>query len=190
MFLIAVVVDRAGDEPVHGGRFRRHDPRREHVRAAALPELHIGNVTDAEWQEWRGGRASRDADAEPVADGLPDGTRWAVEHAMQQYTGGASTRGAGRSQAHRGRRRLLRDPALDIAKGRAFTPQEVRSRLAGGRDRRRASRAHFFPSLDPLGRELKIGGIPYRVIGVVEQQGNVFGHVARQVRRGAAQVAG
>jgi putative ABC transport system permease protein len=34
---------------------------------------------------------------------------------------------------------------------------------------------HFFPNLDPVGRELKIAGIPYTIIGVIEKQGNVFG---------------
>ena len=34
---------------------------------------------------------------------------------------------------------------------------------------------HFFPNLDPIGRELRIQGIPYTVIGVAEKQGSVFG---------------
>src|SRR5260221_5048230 len=34
---------------------------------------------------------------------------------------------------------------------------------------------YFFPALDPVGRQLRIGGIPYTVIGVIEHQGNLFG---------------
>jgi putative ABC transport system permease protein len=34
---------------------------------------------------------------------------------------------------------------------------------------------YFFPNLNPLGRELRIGGIPYSVIGVIEHQGTLFG---------------
>ena len=34
---------------------------------------------------------------------------------------------------------------------------------------------NFFNDLDPLGRELKISGTAYTVIGVVEKQGSVFG---------------
>jgi putative ABC transport system permease protein len=34
---------------------------------------------------------------------------------------------------------------------------------------------YFYPGLDPLGRELRIGGIPYTVIGVIEKQGSLFG---------------
>src|SRR5207248_924349 len=32
-----------------------------------------------------------------------------------------------------------------------------------------------FPNLDPVGRDLRINGIPYRVIGVIEHQGSLFG---------------
>ena len=34
---------------------------------------------------------------------------------------------------------------------------------------------YFFPNLNPIGRDLRIGGIPYHVIGVIEKQGSVFG---------------
>ena len=34
---------------------------------------------------------------------------------------------------------------------------------------------HFFPNLNPIGRDLRIQGIPYTVVGVAEKQGSVFG---------------
>ncbi len=34
---------------------------------------------------------------------------------------------------------------------------------------------YFFKDLDPLGRQLRIKGMPYSVIGVLEKQGSVFG---------------
>ncbi len=34
---------------------------------------------------------------------------------------------------------------------------------------------HFFPTVDPVGRELRMGGIPYQVIGIIEKQGSLFG---------------
>src|SRR5205814_7022524 len=34
---------------------------------------------------------------------------------------------------------------------------------------------YFFPDLDPVGRALRIKGMPYTVIGVLEKQGSVFG---------------
>jgi putative ABC transport system permease protein len=62
----------------------------------------------------------------------------------------------------------------DIDRGRAFTQQEttlgipvvvIGTEIA----------AHFFPDLDPLGRELRIAGTPYQVIGVMAKQGSIFG---------------
>ncbi len=61
-----------------------------------------------------------------------------------------------------------------IASGRAFTQQEVEngakvvvigSEVAG----------YYWPGLDPVGREIRIAGQPYSVIGVIEVQGSVFG---------------
>jgi putative ABC transport system permease protein len=34
---------------------------------------------------------------------------------------------------------------------------------------------HFFPDLDPIGREMRVSGVPYTVIGVLKKQGSVFG---------------
>ncbi len=61
-----------------------------------------------------------------------------------------------------------------IDQGRAFTSQEVR---AGARVVVIGVEVaeHFFEGLDPLDREIRIAGAPYRVIGVIEEQGSVFG---------------
>jgi putative ABC transport system permease protein len=34
---------------------------------------------------------------------------------------------------------------------------------------------HYFPNLDPIGKELTFEGLPFRVIGVLEKQGSAFG---------------
>jgi putative ABC transport system permease protein len=42
--------------------------------------------------------------------------------------------------------------------------------------------SHYFPNLDPIGREIKIDRFPFRVIGVLEKQGSVFGlNLDRQI---------
>lgn len=61
-----------------------------------------------------------------------------------------------------------------ITTGRAFTDQEVRAGspvIVIGVE----VADHFFPGLTAEGRQLRIGGIPFTVIGVVEKQGSVFG---------------
>jgi putative ABC transport system permease protein len=34
---------------------------------------------------------------------------------------------------------------------------------------------HFFPNLNPVGRQVRIQGIPYTVVGVADEQGSAFG---------------
>ena len=61
-----------------------------------------------------------------------------------------------------------------IDQGRAFTDQEVRAGapvLVIGVE----VAEHFFPGLSPLNRTLRVAGVPFTVIGVVEKQGSVFG---------------
>ncbi|MEO7985919.1 MAG: ABC transporter permease [Gemmatimonadales bacterium] len=62
----------------------------------------------------------------------------------------------------------------DIAAGRAFTPQEVQSALPvlviGSELAEK-----LLPSIDPIGKSVQIGGLPYRIIGVVAKQGTLFG---------------
>jgi putative ABC transport system permease protein len=61
-----------------------------------------------------------------------------------------------------------------VTQGRAFTDQEVR---AGSRVVVIGVEVadHFFPGLNPLNRTLRVAGIPFTVIGVIEKQGSVFG---------------
>jgi len=61
-----------------------------------------------------------------------------------------------------------------ITNGRAFTQQEVR---AGSRVLVIGVEVaeHFFPDVDPVGRDLRLQGTPYQIIGVIEKQGSIFG---------------
>ena len=63
---------------------------------------------------------------------------------------------------------------FNVDRGRAFGPQEVSVGspvVVIGVE----VAEHFFKELDPIGRSLRIAGIPYEVIGVIEKQGTVFG---------------
>src|SRR5207249_9840664 len=64
--------------------------------------------------------------------------------------------------------------SLALEQGRAFTGQEVKAGLPVvvlGHE----LADKLFEGQDPIGREVKIFDVPYRVIGVVEKQGNLFG---------------
>jgi putative ABC transport system permease protein len=69
---------------------------------------------------------------------------------------------------------LFRIRDLDIERGRAFTAPEDRAGMPvvvlgfEAADK-------LFGSLDPLGRSVRINGRPFEVIGVMKQQGSLFG---------------
>jgi putative ABC transport system permease protein len=139
-----------------------------------FPSINIGNTTDAEWKEWMRRPYFRDADIHPVVDGLPEGTQWAVRNTQwQQYMESDYARRR-QAQLFAVAGDFFAIQRIDIAKGRVIAPQELdHGSLVTviGND----VATHFFPNLDPLGRELKIGGIKYTVVGVALPQGSVFG---------------
>jgi putative ABC transport system permease protein len=69
---------------------------------------------------------------------------------------------------------LLEIRNLVVEKGRSFSHQEAERGVpvvilgVGVAD-------VLFPGLDPLGRSVRIRGFPYRIIGVLEEQGSLFG---------------
>ncbi len=68
----------------------------------------------------------------------------------------------------------FRIKAYDVDRGRVFTTQEVDRGLPVAVIGVEIAE-HFFPNLDPVGRELRLSGVPYQIIGVLAKQGSVFG---------------
>ena len=63
---------------------------------------------------------------------------------------------------------------VGVANGRSFTPQEVErgdNVVVIGND----LAVRFFPGVDPLGHSIRIGNDDFRIIGVAEVQGKLFG---------------
>ncbi len=62
----------------------------------------------------------------------------------------------------------------EVVNGRAFTAQEVRAGrtvvVLGD-----LVAEKLFPGQDPVGKDVVIEGLPYRIVGVVAKQGNLFG---------------
>jgi putative ABC transport system permease protein len=131
------------------------------------------NTTYDEWREWQRRQRFYQRDVRAITAVLPDGTRWAVESAENVW---ASTPYARPRQVegHAVEGDYFTIKKYDLSSGRAFTQQEgelgapvvvIGDEVA----------KFFFPDLNPIGRELRIGGIPYSVIGVIEHQGSLFG---------------
>jgi len=64
--------------------------------------------------------------------------------------------------------------SLGVVSGREFTNQELESGslvVVIGQD----VKDHFFPTVDPVGRSIRMAGVPYEVVGVAEKQGSTLG---------------
>jgi putative ABC transport system permease protein len=132
-----------------------------------------GNVTERMWREMQRRPRIYAADVQLLREALPPGTQTAIESSDFVY---AATPYARRRQVQATATDgdYFRIKQYDLSAGRTFSDQEARlgapvvvigDEIAN----------HFFPALDPVGRELRIAGVPYTVVGVIEKQGSVFG---------------
>lgn len=174
MFLIAVVSIVEGM-----GRYVEEDFAAKFLgvntfNVRRTPDIQMGEVTEATRREWRQRPNITEDDAYAIRDALPPGTRWAID-AVSWIT--PKSRYAVQTPqllTHAATSDFFRIKNLVVEKGRAFTEQEaelgapvvvIGTEVA----------EYYFPGLDPLDRELRFGGIPFTVIGVLEKQGSVFG---------------
>jgi putative ABC transport system permease protein len=114
------------------------------------------------------------ADAELIRERLGVPSRVAVESA----TGGELVADNGRTVRNvrvlGASAEVFQIRAWNAAKGRVFTPQESDRGVPVvvlGWDAADA----LFENLDPIGRSVRIRGFPYRVVGVIESLGSLFG---------------
>ncbi|MEO6528879.1 MAG: ABC transporter permease [Gemmatimonadaceae bacterium] len=131
------------------------------------------NVTEAEWREWQRRPRVFHSDVSVIRDALPPGTNYAVE--SQENLNATSKYSRPRQiEAHAVEGDYFTIKKLDLSAGRIFSTQESEAGtpvVIVGDDVAK----FFFQGLSPIGRELRIGGMPYTVIGVIEHQGNLFG---------------
>ncbi len=131
------------------------------------------NTTREEWREWIRRPRIYPADVAAVRAALQPGLHSAVESASTVV---ATTQYSRPKQvdAHAVDEDYFTIKNYNLSSGRMFSPQEMAlgsTAVVIGYD----VATQMFPSLDPIGRELRMGGIPYVVIGVIEKQGSLFG---------------
>jgi putative ABC transport system permease protein len=173
MFLIAVVSVVEGMNRYMTDKFAGTILGVNTFRLRQFPDVQLGNVTDSMWRVW----ARRPRVSYEDAQAVMRGVTVPVLAAWESNTRGTLTAG----------RRTVKDVqvtaatelyfdirSLTIEQGRAFTGQEVQAGLPVlvlGHD----LADKLFEGRDAIGDVVKIFDIPYRVIGVVEKQGNLFG---------------
>jgi len=131
------------------------------------------NVPDSVWRAWRRRPRIRFSDADAISEGLtvPAITAWQSSDQVTVAFGNKEARDIELTAASE---RYFDIKNLKIAVGRPFTGEENRSGapIAVLGD---AVAKRLFVDRSPIGRNVRIGGVPYRVIGVVEKQGSVLG---------------
>ncbi len=173
MFLIAVVSVVEGMNRYMTDKFAGTLLGVNTFRVRQFPDVQLGNVTDSMWRTWMRRPRITYEDAQAVARGVtvPVLAAW-ESNTRAAITAGRRT--AKDVQVTAATELYFDIRSLTIEEGRAFTGQEVQAGvpvLVLGHD----LADKLFEGKDPIGREVKIFDIPYRVIGVVEKQGNLFG---------------
>ena len=138
------------------------------------PNINIGDHSEEHWRELRRRPRIKESDIEPVAASLPAGVRWA---AVGEDNLTAESRYVAKPKQVR--TYTVTDDYFDIkrmepVRGRLFSPQEYERGMnvvVIGQD----VATYFFPNIDPIGRELRVHGLPYAVVGLMEKQGSAFG---------------
>ncbi|MEM7415767.1 MAG: ABC transporter permease [Gemmatimonadota bacterium] len=143
------------------------------VTLTRWPEVNI-NTSREEWRERVRRPRLQIADADAIRDQLTIPARVAVESAT-----GASVVGDNGLTAS-GVRVTGASPSIfeirdyEIAEGRAFTPQEDEAGtpviVVGAETAERV-----FESQSAVGRTVRVRGFPYRIVGVLEEEGTLFG---------------
>ncbi|HET7623230.1 MAG TPA: ABC transporter permease [Gemmatimonadaceae bacterium] len=174
MFLIAVVsiVNGMGNymQDAFAGKFLGVNT----VNLRRFPDFNMGNVTEEMWKEWQRRPYITVADADAIRENLPLGAKWAIDD-VDWLTPQSKYMASGPQLiAHAATAGYFDIKNLGVSEGRLFTEQEDQLGAAVvviGSE----TAEHYFPSLDPIGKDLLIEGLPFRVIGVLEKQGSAFG---------------
>ena len=137
------------------------------------PNIQMGDVTDETIREWRRRPRIKVYDVPAVVDALPPGVKYAV-FSEDNVTGETPYARPRQIRANTVSEDYFAIKQMSVSSGRLFTQQEYdygSPVIVIGVDVVK----HFFPGLDPVGRPLKVKGIPYTVVGVAEKQGSSFG---------------
>jgi putative ABC transport system permease protein len=139
-----------------------------------MPNIGMGDVTEAEWRSWRQRPRITAADADAIHAGLPDDARWAIQDARDVHASTDYTRSGGSVLAEAVTAGYFVIKDIGVEKGRLFSDQEDALGapvVVIGTDVAKT----YFPNIDPIDRIIKLEGYEFRVVGVMEKQGTSLG---------------
>jgi putative ABC transport system permease protein len=172
-FLIAVVSVVQGMNRYMVDRFANALIGANTFELRQRPNILTDDVTEDVWREWRRRPRISYDDADYVRDRIRTPATFAkfCSDRVNVSYGGKVAKDVdlvGTEESY------FRIRNYEITAGRTFTAQEVHAAtpvLVMGSE----LADKLIPGLDPLGKTVQIGGLPYRVIGVVAKQGTLFG---------------
>ena len=126
------------------------------------------NTTEEQWLEWQRRPRVYHRDIAVIRANLPAGTHYAVESQETLWATSPYSRPR-QVEAHAVEGDYFTIKKYDLSSGRIFTSQEAELGnpvIVIGDE----VAMFFFPGLNAIGRELRLGGIPYQVIGVIEHR--------------------
>jgi putative ABC transport system permease protein len=172
-FLIAVVSIVQGMNRYMVDRFANTLIGANTFELRQRPSINMGHVTEETWLAWRRRPRVSYGDADFVRDRIRTPAVFAkfCEDRVSVHYGGKVAKDIdliGTEETY------FRIRNYELTAGRVFTGQEVRTSqpvLVIGYEMGQK----LFPGLDPVGKVVQIGGLPYRIIGVVAEQGTLFG---------------
>jgi putative ABC transport system permease protein len=139
-----------------------------------MPNIQMGDVTEAEWRSWRQRPRITAEDGEAIRLGLPSDARWAIQDARDVHAQTDYTRSGARVLAEAVTVGYFTIKDIGVEKGRLWSEQEDEMGapvVVIGTDIAK----NYFPNVDPLDKIIKMEGYEFRVIGVMEKQGTSLG---------------
>ena len=172
-FLIAVVSVVQGMNRYMVDRFANTLVGANTFELRQRPNIVVGDVTEDVWREWRRRPRISYDDADYVRERIHTPATFA-KFCSDRVNVGYAGKVAKDVDLVGTEATYFRIRNYEITAGRSFTPQEVRAAmpvLVVGSE----LAEKLMSGLDPVGKTVHIGGLPYRIIGVVAKQGTLFG---------------
>jgi putative ABC transport system permease protein len=172
-FLIAVVSIVQGMNVYMEDQFANRLVGLNTFQLRRMPNFNSGNVTEEMWREWTRRPRINYSEAAAVEDRMETPalySRWCSQNLDATWNGKI----ARQVDIWTADAEIFRIKNLDLESGRVFTPQEARAGLpvaVVGFD----VTDRLFLGVDPVGKEVAVEGIPYRIVGTIKKQGSLFG---------------
>jgi putative ABC transport system permease protein len=143
------------------------------ITVSRAPSVQV-STSAAEQRDWLRRRRLKFEDADAIRDKLSIPALVGVESEMGGGLEGDNGRKVENVRISGVSPEILRIRNLNVERGRPFSSQEAERGvpvvILG-----KSSAEVIFRELDPIGRTVRIRGFPYRIIGILEEQGTLFG---------------